>query len=98
MARELSLGVFARNIMTGLMRCMRTSFCLGVFCAAAQVVYAQPAPYPSKPLRIIASMPPGGGIDVVARLVSTKLGEALGQTVFVDNRPGANGSLAAELT
>ena len=66
--------------------------------ALAGSVCAQPVPYPTKPLRLIASMPPGGGIDIVARVVATKLGDALGQTVIVDNRAGANGSLAAELT
>jgi len=67
---------------------------LSVFAACA---HAQTG-YPSKPVRIIASQSPGGGIDVVARIVSTKLGEALGGTVVVENRPGANGSVAAELT
>ncbi len=66
--------------------------------ALAGSVCAQQAPYPTKPVRLIASMPPGGGIDIVARVVATKLGDALGQTVIVDNRAGANGSLAAELT
>ena len=65
---------------------------------SAQFACAQQPPYPSKALRVIASMPPGGGIDLVARVVATKLSDALGQTVIVDNRPGANGSLAAELT
>jgi len=59
---------------------------------------AQPAPYPSKSIRIIASQAPGGGIDAVCRIVAPKLSDAVGQTVIVDNRPGANGSLAAELT
>ena len=57
----------------------------------------QPA-YPSKTIRIIASQAPGGGIDSVCRIVATRLTDAVGQTVIVDNRPGANGSLAAELT
>jgi len=64
---------------------------------AAGPVAAQQPPYPSKTLRLIASQAPGGGIDTVARIVSARLGEALGQTVIVDNRPGANGSLAGEL-
>ncbi len=60
--------------------------------AAAQLAY------PSKSIRIIASQAPGGGVDTVCRTVAPKLSEAMGQTVIVDNRPGANGSLAAEIT
>jgi tripartite-type tricarboxylate transporter receptor subunit TctC len=59
---------------------------------------AQQAAYPSKTIRVIASQAPGGGIDSVCRIVAPKLTDALGQTVIVDNRPGANGSLAAEIT
>jgi tripartite-type tricarboxylate transporter receptor subunit TctC len=81
------------------LRCTPTLSCVTVFLAiTTHIAHAQTPPFPTKPLRIIASMPPGGGIDMVARAVATKLGDALGQTVFVDNRPGANGSLAAELT
>src|SRR3954467_5321876 len=72
------------------------------FTAAASLLplaaAAQQAPYPSKTIRIIASQAPGGGIDAVCRIVAPKLSEALGQTVIVDNRPGANGSVAAEIT
>ena len=64
--------------------------------AVAQCAIAQS--YPVKPLRIIASQSAGGGVDTVARLVAARLSETFGQTVIVDNRPGANGSLAAELT
>lgn len=63
-----------------------------------QLVYAQQSAYPAKAIRLIASQAPGGGIDAVARILATKLSEALGQTVIVDNRPGANGSVSAELT
>jgi tripartite-type tricarboxylate transporter receptor subunit TctC len=66
--------------------------------AVTGLTFAQQPTYPAKPVRLLASQPPGGGIDAVARAVSTRLAEALGQTVIVDNRPGANGSVAAELT
>lgn len=59
---------------------------------------AQPAAYPSKSIRLIASQAPGGGIDTLCRIVAPKLSDSVGQTVIVDNRPGANGSLAAEIT
>jgi tripartite-type tricarboxylate transporter receptor subunit TctC len=48
-------------------------------------------PYPNKPIRIIVPFPPGGGNDVIARVVAQKLNERLGQQVVIDNRAGANG-------
>jgi len=51
-----------------------------------------------KTIRVIASQSAGGGVDAVARLVASRLAESFGQTVIVDNRAGANGSLAAEIT
>jgi tripartite-type tricarboxylate transporter receptor subunit TctC len=65
---------------------------------SALPAHAQQPAYPAKTIRLIASQAPGGGIDSVARIVSSKLAEAVGQTVIVDNRAGANGSLAGELT
>jgi tripartite-type tricarboxylate transporter receptor subunit TctC len=54
-------------------------------------------PWPQRPLRIVVGFPPGGGIDVVARLLAVKLTDSFGQQVVVDNRPGANGILATEI-
>jgi tripartite-type tricarboxylate transporter receptor subunit TctC len=52
--------------------------------------------YPARPIRLLVPNPPGGATDNLARAVAPKLGEQLGQTIVVDNRPGAAGNLAAE--
>ena len=53
--------------------------------------------YPSKPIRLIVPTAPGGGTDFSARFIGTKLSEAWGQTVVIDNRPGASGNIGVEL-
>ena len=54
------------------------------------------ADYPNKPVRVIVTFPPGGGMDTMARLLSGPLGDRLKQPVVVDNRPGASGMIGAE--
>ena len=71
--------------------CLLTSaFCLGIATAHAQG-------YPTKPIRLIVPFPPGGQTDVVARIMATKMSEAFGQQVVVDNRTGAGGTIGSEL-
>jgi tripartite-type tricarboxylate transporter receptor subunit TctC len=60
------------------------------------VVHAQA--YPNKPIRVMAGYPPGGGVDLAARLVAAALGDLWGATALVDNRPGAGGGIATEIT
>ena len=53
------------------------------------------AAYPSKPITLVVTYPPGGGADAMARLIGPKMGEALGQSVVIENKPGAGGQIGA---
>src|SRR4051812_38937430 len=67
---------------------------IAILMLAATNVHAQS--FPIKPVRIIAPFPAGGGLDITARTFGQKLGEYWGQTVVVENRPGASGMIGAE--
>ena len=70
-----------------------------LFFAALIVAAAAPdarAAYPEKPIRLVVGFPPGGGADTVTRLIGQKLSTEIGQSVIVDNKPGAGGTIGAD--
>jgi tripartite-type tricarboxylate transporter receptor subunit TctC len=78
---------------------MRTAVAIvAAVLAYAPIPHAWPQSYPTKPIRLIAPFPPGGGTDLLARIIAMPASDAFGQTVVVDNRPGAGGAFGAEIT
>jgi len=71
---------------------MRALFALLLVCSSA---FAQ-TDFPSRPIRLVVTVPPGGAADFIARLVGGKLSESLGQPVVVENKAGASGTIAAD--
>src|SRR5207249_6435035 len=76
------------------MRKARANIWALVLFGAATAAWAQT--YPAKPIRIVVGFPPGGGNDIIARMVGAKMQETWGQPVVIDNKPGANSIIAAE--
>ncbi|MFL6798271.1 MAG: Bug family tripartite tricarboxylate transporter substrate binding protein [Xanthobacteraceae bacterium] len=77
------------------MRATGIGVTLGLVLFVAGIGSAVSAEYPSQTIKIVVPFPPGGGVDVVARAIAPRLSDALGQSVIVENRPGAGGSLGA---
>ena len=73
---------------------MRRALAIVLLCTATLAGAQQ---FPAKPLHLIVPFPPGGGNDTVARAIAQQIGPDLGQPVVIDNRPGAGGSVGAEL-
>lgn len=69
---------------------------LAVVCTLACTAVAAQS-YPSKPITLLVGFPPGGGADLVARVVSERLGKELGQPIIVENKPGAGTTIASDL-
>ena len=76
---------------------------IGLACATACALFACTSAlaqasggYPNKPIKLVVPYPPGGPTDIVARVVAQKLSEQLGQSIIIDNRPGAGANLGAE--
>ncbi|MGV0984584.1 MAG: Bug family tripartite tricarboxylate transporter substrate binding protein [Limnohabitans sp.] len=76
---------------------MATLWLAGCSWGMAPQVQAQAPHYPTKPVRLIVPFPAGGATDLFARTLSQKLGEKLGQSLVVENRPGAGGTLGSDL-
>lgn len=78
----------------------RNMFVVAVATVALGFTVTPPAfgqSYPSKPIKLIAPYPPGGGVDATARIIAAALSEALGQQIVVDNRGGASGRIGTEI-
>ena len=84
----------ARRLMKTVLLC---AVCFAMAMSPARFAAAQSVNYPVKPIRWIVPFPPGGSVDILARLAGAKLAENLGQQVVIDNRSGASGNLGTEI-
>jgi tripartite-type tricarboxylate transporter receptor subunit TctC len=78
-------------------RCAGTLLILSAGAGAAGAAFAQAAAYPSKSIRMVIALAPGGGVDTTGRFIGQKLSQMWGQPVVADNRPGAGGSIASDI-
>ncbi len=69
----------------------------GVLTALCWSMPSAAQPFPNRPIKLMVPFTPGGGTDILARIVAQKMGDALGQQIVVDNRPGGNTLVATEL-
>jgi tripartite-type tricarboxylate transporter receptor subunit TctC len=76
---------------------MRSALLSALLVAAIATATAADIAFPTRPIRLIVGYPPGGSTDIAARLVAQKLTPVLGQTVIIDNRAGASGTIAASI-
>jgi tripartite-type tricarboxylate transporter receptor subunit TctC len=76
---------------------LRAALCALCTIVAPSAAFAQAGDFPVKPIRILVPLAPGGGNDAIARMVGSRLQERLGQSVVVDNRPGAGGVVGTEI-
>src|SRR6185436_16536855 len=77
--------------------CITNTVALLGLCIAAGLAHAADFAYPSRPVRLLVSFAPGGGVDATARIIAPKLSESMGQNWIVDNRTGAAGNIASEI-
>ena len=80
---------------------MHSKLAPAIIATIMALIAATPAvaqPYPAKPVRIMVGASPGGGTDIIARMLAEKFGEAFKQSFIVENRPGASNTIAADLT
>jgi tripartite-type tricarboxylate transporter receptor subunit TctC len=77
---------------------VKTRTILAAIAAAALTQGALAAQWPDRPVRMLVGFAPGGGTDATARAIAPKLTELLGQQIIVDNRPGATGNIATDIT
>lgn len=78
-------------------RACRALLMMAAGSVAAGAALAQTPAYPSKAIRMVIALAPGGGVDTTGRFIAQKLSETWGQSVVADNRPGAGGTIAAEI-
>jgi tripartite-type tricarboxylate transporter receptor subunit TctC len=91
------IALAARKIFSS---CMLSASAVGLsfFLVACTNAYAQTTSFPNKPIRIVIGFPPGGATDILGRDFAAKLTDELKQQVIIENKPGADGTIGADLT
>lgn len=93
-------GGFTDRLVFGLVRLKYATALLALWALGASILAPLPASaqaWPAKPIRLVVPYPPGGGTDLLGRMVARRLSESLGVPILVDNRPGADGSIGTDI-